>query len=284
MTEPHRHERTLPLITLAVSVLMLGGLGTGWWLLSSQLAMAQAADSLMDVFTAAVLTFTVSISALPEDENHPFGHTRAQPIGALVVAVLAGVLAFEVGRSSIEAILTGREPEFALWLISIFAAKVLFKAIIFVFARRRAKYSPALQALAVDARNDVLVSGVAIVGFFAAGFGLPMLDAWLALPIALWIAWAGVELARDNIRLLMGEAPPEERRAELQTIAGNQTGVVAAHDLRAHFLGTKLHVHVHVVVDPEISVKDAHDIGEGVRIAIESEQDVAHCSVHIDIE
>jgi len=284
MADSHNHSRVLPAVNLVVSLLLLGGLGTGWWLLESQLAMAQAADSLMDAFTATVLIVTLSISAKPEDENHPFGHTRAQPIGALVVAVLAGVLAFEVVRSSIEALVTGDKPTFAIWLVLIFAAKAAFKLGLYLLARRRGKKSPAFQALAVDARNDVLVSSVAIVGFFAARAGMPTLDAWLALPIAAWILWAGIELARDNIKLLMGEAPPEERQTALLELARMQPGVRTAHDLRAHFLGTKLHVHVHVVVDPTISVKDAHDIGEGVRLAIQGQEDVAHCSVHIDIE
>jgi ferrous-iron efflux pump FieF len=284
MADSQTHNRTLPVVNLVVSAILLVALGFGWWTLGSQLAMAQAADSLMDVFTAAVLTFTMSISALPEDENHPFGHTRAQPIGALVVAVLAGVLAFEVFRSSVEALVAGDRPQLELWLLGVFAGKGFFKLGLYFLARSKGKRSPALKALAVDARNDVLITLVAVAGFFGALAGMPTLDAWLALPIALWIAWAGIELARDNIRLLMGEAPSSERQTELLAIARAAPDVREAHDLRAHYLGTMLHVHVHVEVDPDLTVREAHDIGEKVRIAIEEEQDVTHCSVHIDYE
>jgi cation diffusion facilitator family transporter len=136
----------------------------------------------------------------------------------------------------------------------------------------------------VDARNDLLVSLVAISGFFAARFGAHTLDAWLALPIAVWIGWAGIELARDNIRMLMGEAPPDMRQKELSNLAGAVPGVVNAHDLRAQFMGTHLHVLVHIVVSNELTVKQAHDIGEAVRTRLEAEPDVAHVSVHIDID
>ncbi|MCG3184083.1 MAG: hypothetical protein ICCCNLDF_02195 [Planctomycetes bacterium] len=111
-----------------------------------------------------------------------------------------------------------------------------------------------------------------------------MLDAWLALPVAGWIAWTGFELARENIRYLMCEAPPEERQDELRLLASKVEGVEAAHDLRAHYIGTVLQVQVHIVVKPDLTVLQAHDIGEAVRARLEHEEDVGHCAVHIDVK
>lgn len=284
MADIRKSEGSLPRITLAGSLLLVAGLGAAAFVFKSQLALAQAADSFMDVFTAAVLTWTVAVSRKPKDEDHPFGHTRAQPIGGLVTAVIAGVVAFEVLRSSVNALVEGNEPVLGWSLIVVFSLKAVFKSVIFMLSRKGADRSPALRALMVDARNDVLVALIAIVGFFAARYQMPTLDAWLALPIALWIGWSGVELARDNIRMLMGEAPPEMRQNELAVLASHVPGVVNAHDLRAQFMGTHLHVHVHVVVDADLSLREAHDIGEAVRHRLEDEPDVQHCSVHIDIE
>ena len=278
-------SRALTLISLAGSALLVVGLFACWWVFGSQLALAQAADSFMDTFTAAVLTWTVAVAAQRPDKEHPFGHSRAEPIGGLVVAVIAGVLAIEVARSAIEAIVADKPVTLDWLLVAVFAAKSVFKMLIFGFSRTgylRTK-SPALKALSVDARNDVLVSILAIGGFFAARHGASKLDAWLALPVAAWIGWTGIELARDNIRLLMGEAPPEERQKELKALAAAIEGVKEAHDLRVHYLGTELQVHVHIVVAADISVKQAHDIGEAVRKRLEAEDDVGHCSVHIDI-
>jgi ferrous-iron efflux pump FieF len=280
-----RRIQVLTSASLAGSLLLMVGLFGAWWEFGSQLALAQAADSFMDVFTAAVLIWAVFIAAQRPDKEHPFGHSRAEPIGALVVAVVAGVLAIEVGRSAVEALWTRKPVRLDLLLVVVFGAKFLFKSLMYGFARKgyRRTSSPALKALAVDARNDMLVSVLAIGGFFVARYGAPRLDAWLALPVAAWIGFTGVELARDNIRLLMGEAPPMARQQELQRVAAAIDGVKDAHDLRAHFVGTELHVHVHVVVAADLTVQQAHDIGEAVRMRIEEEEDVGHCSVHIDI-
>jgi ferrous-iron efflux pump FieF len=284
MHDQAKSEVLLPRIALVGSLALVGVLFGAWWAFGSQLALAQAADSFMDVFTAAVLIWTVHVSRKPEDKEHPFGHTRAQPIGGLVTAVVAAVVALEVARSAIEALLEGAAPRLDWVLVLVFGAKSLFKGVIYAASRRADSRSPALRALAVDARNDLLVSAVAIAGFFAARYGLPTLDAWLALPIAVWIAWAGFELARDNIRLLMGEAPPDERQQELVKLAESLPGVLNAHDLRAQHMGTHLHVLVHIRVSPEITIKQAHDIGEAVRTRLEAEADVAHVATHIDID
>jgi cation diffusion facilitator family transporter len=281
-----RYQRVLTITTLVGSGALVGGLFTTYLLYESQLALAQAADSFLDVFTAAVLTWTVAVAAQPEDEEHPFGHSRAEPIGGLVTAVIAAVLAIEVARSAGTALLSGYQPKLEMWLVYVFAIKVVFKLGIFGFSSKawRNTGSPAMRALRVDARNDVLVSSLAIGGFFAARAGIPEIDAWLALPVAAWIAWSGIDLARENIRYLMGEAPTRERQAELEDIARTTPGVKQAHDLRAHFLGTELQVQVHVVVDPALTVKAAHDIGEAVRERLESERDVRDAHIHIDID
>lgn len=284
MANPQNAEILLPRATLAGSLLFVAALASCYWFFNSQLALAQAADSFMDVFTASVLMWTVHVSRQPQDKEHPFGHSRAQPIGALVTAVMAGVIAVEVGRSAVFALIAGESPRLDYIMLAAFGGKVVFKGAVFALARNHGKSRPALRALAVDARNDVLIGLLAVVGFFAASYGIPTLDAWLALPVAIWIGWSGVELGRDNIRLLMGEAPSEQRQAQLEDLARAVPGVIAAHDLRAHHLGTKLHVHVHIVVDAGLSLKAAHDIGEAVREVVEAEPDVAHCSTHIDIE
>lgn len=282
----YRTQRSLTLATLAGSGVLVAGLGWTWLQFESQLALAQAADSFLDVFTAAVLTWTVAVAAQPSDDDHPFGHARAEPIGGLVTAVIAGVLAFEVGRNAIGALIGGHAPTLDSILVWVFASKTVFKTGILAAASRswRRSHSPAMRALRVDARNDIIVSLLAIGGFFAARAGWPALDAWLALPVAAWILWSGIDLARENVGYLMGEAPPAERQQELQQLVSQVPGVANAHDLRAQFLGTLLQVQVHIVVDPEISIKEAHDIGEKARKKLEAENDIECALVHIDID
>lgn len=282
-----REARQLSLLTAAGSVVFTVVLFVGYWLSGSDLALAQAADSLLDGVALGVLAWTVQVARIPADEDHPFGHTPAEPIGALVTAVFAGVLGFEVGRSAISSLLAAEPWEPVTWLLPLFGAKAVFKLGVFLAARRTAGSastpSPAMRAMMVDARNDIATSLLAVGGYFAAQRGYPWMDAVLALPLALWILYSGIDLARENIHLLMGAAPPVERQEELTRLVQELPGVLDAHHLRAHYLGAALFVHVHVVVDGEHSLRAAHDIAEGVRKRVEAEKDIVSCSVHIDV-
>lgn len=245
--------------------------------LSSELALAQASDSLLDVVGALVLSWAVVLGQTPRDVGHPMGHSRAEALGALGIAGLSTLLAFEVGQSAVLALLSGQRPELRRVLLLAFVGKAALKVVIWYLAR--GGKTPALRALSVDARNDVGVGLVAVVGFFCARYGLPTLDAWLTLPLAGWIAFAGVGLARENVELLMGGAPPPERQARLLELARSMPGVIRASDLRAQFLGHSLAVQVEVGVLPQLSVREGYELAERVRRALEAEADVLSASV-----
>ena len=276
-------ESRVTVATLVGSGLLSLALLGVYFLYNSQLAFAQFADSALDVVTAGLLAWTVRLSAKPEDSNHHFGHKRAQPVGALVAAVLTGVLAAEVVQHAIGALWGGAVVEFDALILWTFLAKVGFKSVIWLVASRLVSPAqPAMKALAIDARNDVLTSGAAVAGFVAARYGATQLDAWLALPLAALIAWSGLQLAMDNVRLLMGEAPSEQRQREIVALASSIAGVRGRPELRAHYVGTEMHVHVAIEVDAALTVGEAHDIGEAVRLRLEVEPDISRCSVHID--
>jgi cation diffusion facilitator family transporter len=252
----------------------------------SKLALAQAADSFNDSATAFALLYSLWLGNRPADSNHPRGHQRAEPIAALLAAVMAGVLAVEVFREALAALLGNAAPRLGWVLAAAFSFKVLVRLALSHRARvhHRRSGSPALRALEVDARNDVLVGLLSLFGFFAARYGWPGWDAWLAMPVACWIGASGVSLARENIRLLMGEAAPPERHAELERVASVVHGVRSVHDLTARYEGAQLEVTLHIVVDEELSLRKAHDIAESVEQKLMTQPDVLLAMVHVDVE
>ena len=87
---------------------------------------------------------------------------------------------------------------------------------------------------------------------------------------------------RGQCAILMGEAPSEARQRQFIEIVSAVAGVRRAPALRAHYVGTEMHVHIEIQVDAWLTVGQAHDIGEAVRTRLEAEPDVSRCSVHID--
>ncbi len=269
----------LTLASLVLSAVFFVGLSLVALLYESSLALAQAADSALDMAGAIVLFIVVRIARTPQDAGHPMGHSRAEPLGALFVAALSGILAFEVGTDALSALSAGVRVRLEEPLLAWFGAKAGVKAVIWSLSSGK---GAALRALHVDARNDVLVGLSAVFGFFCARAGWASLDAWLALPVAGWIGYSGFQLAKENVGQLMGEAPSTERQAELIALAKSVSGIVDAHDLTAQYLGSDLSVHLHLGVDASLSLREAHDLGEEVRNLLLLEDDVSHCTVHLD--
>jgi ferrous-iron efflux pump FieF len=272
--------------SIAVSIVLALPLMVIYRAFDSQLALAQAADSFTDAFTAGAFFYSLKLAALPPDANHPRGHARAEPVAALVAAVLAGVLAFEVLREALAALYGSATPRIEWPLAAAFVVKIIAKAAIANRARhhQRLTPSPAFRAIEIDSRNDVLVCMLALGGFFAAHFGSTGWDAILAIPIAGWIAASGVSLANENIRLLMGEAAPAERHQALIAAADEVPGVRCTHDMIARYDGTHLDVSAHVVVDESLSVREAHDIAVAVERRLMAERDVLVAHVHVDVD
>ena len=221
---------TLTRVVAAASGLLSVGLFAAHFAFDSQLALAQGADSVIDALAAIGLALAVRLARQPPDESHPAGHSSAEPLAALGIATLGGVLAVQVAQRSIEALQGQPTVQPAVALLALFGIKGAFKAVVMVWTKRAEGpvRQPALDAVRLDARNDVLLSLVAMAGWVGTAWGVASLDAWLALPIAAWIGWSGLELGLENLRLLMGAAPDAERQGEITKLAESVEGVKAA--------------------------------------------------------
>jgi cation diffusion facilitator family transporter len=270
---------------IGLSATLFAVLAVQAWATSSELGFSQAADSFVDVGTASVLLWAIRIAQAPADEEHPHGHRPAEPIAALFVAMLAGVTGASVVRSAIEAIWSGPHSTLTWMLALAFAAKIAAKTgLVYLCSQaQRREPSPALAAMATDARNDILTSFVALAGFFSARWGAPAIDAWLALPLGGWIVWSGFNLARENIVFLMGSSAPQPRIAELKQVILAVDGVSSVPSLIARHHGSVYEVNVHVIPDPELSLTSLAELRDLIVRRVLAQSDIGRVEVHIEL-
>jgi cation diffusion facilitator family transporter len=251
----------------------------------SQLVLAQGSDSLFDIGAGVILALSIQVGRKPSDSNHPYGHDRAEPIGALVAAILAGVLAFEVLRSAATALATGELASLDSSVAWILGGKLVFKfaLMLLILPASRKSRSSALEALRVDTRNDLVACASSLIGYSVALAGFEQADAILAIPVAFYIGKNGFDLARENLRFLMGEAPDAEVLVQLRELGGAIPGVIALGELTAQYVGPHLHVEVDIEIGSIRSASEAHDISVLVQRAIESHELVGKVFVHVDV-
>ena len=291
-TPTDRRLPDAPLVLLYSSVLLNTGiLAAAIWvyaLTSSQIVLAQAADSFLDVGANLVIAYAARVARRPPDRDHLYGHQRAEPIGALIVAVITCVVAIQVFASGILSLAAQSYPEADVAIAAILAAKgglkmILIAAILFVTSFRP-KENIALYALFVDTRNDIVACTASLGGFALTKAGYGWGDAMFAIMLSFYVFYNGLDLGNDNLIYIMGGAPSDVVMDELRDIVGNVAGVTSVWRIRAQFTGQDLQVDVSIVVPSDILAREAHDVSVEVQRALEADDRVAVAFVHVDTD
>jgi cation diffusion facilitator family transporter len=241
-------------------------------------------NSLTDIVASTIVLISVRSSHRGPDATHPFGHARAQPLAGLVVAILTGIVGFEIITQSFGRLFGGQRMEPGILPLILLAAVLVVKLAMHIVARVTAERtrSTALMASATDHRNDVLISAAVIIGVGASNLGFPIFDPLAAIAVGAWIIWAGFRIGRDNMKYLMGAAPPSELVQRIMETAKATEGVLGLNDVFAHYVGTSVEIEVHIDVDKTLTIEEAAAIGEKVQQAIENMVEVSRAFIHID--
>jgi cation diffusion facilitator family transporter len=253
----------------------------------SHALIADAVESLADIFSSLVVWRGLVVASTPADEDHPYGHGKAEPIAAAVVSTMLLLAAVGIGIKSVEGIITphpGPEPFTLLVLIAV----VIIKEMLFRFSSRVAESveSVAIQSDAWHHRSDALTSLAAAAGIIVAlvgGRGYESADDVAALVAAGIIAWNGSRLLLPALYELMDTAPAQKVTNPIRQIAAGVAGVQLVEKCIVRKMGYHYYVDMHVEMDPALTVREAHEIAHRVKDAVrERMPKVFDVLVHIE--
>src|SRR5438876_7380366 len=248
---------------------------------------ADGIESALDIAGSLVIWGGLTVAARPPDETHPYGHGKAEPIAAVVVAF--GVLAAALGL----AIQSGREiltPHHgpAPFTLAILIVVIVVKEILFRYVNRIGRHveSTAVQTDAWHHRSDALTSAAAFIGISIAligGEGWQSADDWAALFACAVIAANGYRLLKPALSEIMDTAPRGPIVKVVQDAASSVPGVVEVEKCFIRKMSVSFYVDLHIGVDGNISVRDGHRIAHAVKRAIqEIDPRIADVLVHVE--
>lgn len=249
---------------------------------------ADGVESMADVVTSLVVSSGLRIAAIPPDENHPFGHGKAESLSAMVAAIALLATAVGIAVQSIRSLL-GPQPEAPReYTLIILIGVIVIKELMFRIIDRKGRKigSQALMSEAWHHRSDAITSVAAFIGISVAiigGHRYVRADAWAALLACVIIAANGVRLFRRALDDVMDSAPPAEVEEQIRRIAGEVRGVAAIEKCRIRRSGLSLLVDIHVEVDGNLSVRRGHEIAHDVKQALlDSQLSILDATVHIE--
>jgi cation diffusion facilitator family transporter len=248
---------------------------------------ADAIESLSDVFSSLVVYIGLRVAIRPPDADHPYGHGKAEPMAATVVALVLFGAGVAIAIESVHEIRTPHQLPHRFTL-GVLAIVVLVKELLFRYIQRAGESAKSV-AIKNDAwhhRADAITSGLAFVGISVALIGGPgweSADDWAALLASGIIMFNAYLLLRPAVAELADTAPGIEMRDQVCEVARSVPGVVALDKCIVRKMGFDYYVDIHVIVDSEMSVREGHEVAHAVKDALrQSHPQVADVLVHIE--
>ena len=287
MTSSPEHARLLRLATrasVAVASLLIVTKAIAWWLSGSVSMLAGLTDSLLDGVTSFLNLLAVHYALRPADDDHRYGHGKAESLAGMAQALFIAVSAVLIAIQAIER-LKHPEPISAPWIgIGVIVFSLVMTVALLVLQHRvvKATGSNAVRADSLHYRSDLLLNGSILVALVLASFGWPQLDAWFGLGIAGYILWSAIQIARQSFSVLMDEELPADVSQNMLELACSVPGVLGAHDLRTRISGNIWYVQLHLELPGELTLSVAHDLSDRAAEAIERRYPQAEVLVHAD--
>ncbi len=268
-------------VTLVVAKFLAGILG------HSQALIADAVESLADIFSSIIVWRGLVVAETPPDDDHPYGHGKAEPIAAASVSVMlllaAGWIAFTALHQLNEPRVAPSAYTLVILIVIIAVKEILFR---FVLKESETVESSAVETDAWHHRSDAITSSAAFLGIsisLIGGKGYEAADNWAAVAAAAVIGFNGWRLLLPAVNELMDRSPDRELIEKIRAAARTIPGVDGVEKCFVRKMGYQFFVDMHVEVNPLMTVERSHHIGhevkDKVRAQIPSVRDVL---IHIE--
>lgn len=271
-------------IVIAIAVFALKLLA--WWMTGSVALYSDALESVVNVVASGAALWAIRVSHMPADNDHQYGHHKAEYFSAVLEGVLICVAALLILAAAWDAIRAPSDlgqPWEGLAVNGLASAVNAAWAMILIRAGRTHK-SPALVADGQHIMTDVVTSIGVIVGLIAAvmtGYGI--LDPLLAIVVALNILYQGWQVIGSSLSGLMDRAVAIEDHVRIRDIIStNSKGALEVHDLKTRIAGRATFIEFHLIVDAEMTVRESHVICDRIEEALKAEIPSVRITIHVE--
>ncbi|MCX7304151.1 MAG: cation diffusion facilitator family transporter [Hyphomicrobiales bacterium] len=281
-----RNVARLAFWSIVVAFVVLGLKLLAWWLTGSVALYSDALESTVNVIAALAAFWAIRISHTPADQDHPFGHHKAEYFSAVLEGVLivlaALMILVEVARAWDQPVDLA-QPWVGLGVNGIAALINLIFAQILIRAGTSAR-SPALVADGRHIMTDVVTSVGVIGGLVAAALtGWVVLDSALAVIVALNILWQGWHVIGSSMQGLMDRAVDKDEHLRIRDIiSANSKGALEVHDLKTRIAGRATFIEFHLIVDGDMTVRESHVICDRIEEALRTESPSVRITIHVE--
>lgn len=264
-------------IILAVVKLIVAEVG------NSEALRADGLNNTTDVVASIAVLVGLKISRKPPDEDHHYGHYRAETVASLFAAFIMMFIGLQVIFDTIQQVISQEsvQPDLVTAWVAIGSALVMFLVYFYNVKLAKKIQSSALYAAAQDNRSDALVSIGAFIGIIGAQFGLFWLDPLAGLMVGIIICKTAWDIFKDATHTLT-DGFDEKQMEQIQTSISNVPEVKKVVDVKGRIHGNQTFIEITILVDPGLTVQEGHDITERIENYLASKHHIMYAHIHIE--
>ncbi|AJJ20858.1 MULTISPECIES: CDF family cation-efflux transporter FieF [Yersinia] len=241
-----------------------------WWHTGSVSVLAALVDSLMDLAASLTNLFVVRYSLQPADEEHTFGHGKAESLAALAQSMFisgSALFLFLTGFQHLVSPEPLQDPGIGIWVTLVALCSTL---ILVTFQRWvvRKTHSQAIRADMLHYQSDVMMNGAILIALALSWYGFHWADALFALGIGVYILYSALRMGYEAVQALLDRALPDNERQQIIDIVMSWPGVIGAHDLRTRQSGPTRFIQLHLEMEDMMPLMEAHILAEQVERAL----------------
>lgn len=279
-----REKKNVALLSVLAAVFltsfkMVVGLLTG-----SLGILSEALHSALDLAAAVITWFSVSLSDKPADKRHPFGHGKVENFSALAETLLLVITCGWIIYEAVSRLVNDQAHiEVTKWSYIVVISSIMVDVGRSRSLSKVAKKhnSQALEADALHFRTDIWSSAVVLVGLLFAQFGFPFADPIAALGVALIVLSISYRLGKRAMDVLL-DSSDQSKIAEVERVLNAIPGIRKWHDLRIRLAGADTFVEITIHLDPNISLRQAHQVTDNIELFVEKAIPRSHVHVHAE--
>jgi len=272
-------------VIVALSLVLLKA--WGWQETSSVSILSSLADSVLDVFASAITFWAVRYSLSPADSEHRFGHGKSEGLAALVQALIIAGSGLYVCYEAINRIFSPREitsPEIGLGVIIIATTATILLVGLQRYVGRETG-SVAIKADAMHYQSDLIINlGVGLAIILTSWTGFTIIDPLVGMVIAIVVLNSVYGIANRSLQILLDHEIPLEDRQTIETMALAHPDVRGLHDMKTRFGGNHYIVQFHLEMDPDITLRQTHEILDDVEAEVVERYSGCEILIHADPE
>jgi ferrous-iron efflux pump FieF len=274
-----RHATTLSLLVATGLALAKA---VAWLLTGSVAILASLVDSAMDASASLLTSVAVRYSLVPPDNEHRFGHGKSEALAGLAQALFIIASATFLVVHAVQRFLRPQPLEAVPIGISVMGLSIAATLALVLYQRRvvRVTRSAAIRGDSLHYTSDLLTNLGTIAALGLSQLGYPQLDPLIAIAIAAATVYGALRIGWDTFQVLMDRELPSELQAQIRSIALDHSQVTGVHDLRTRQSGHAKLIQMHLEMDGQISLDDAHRVADDVERAIRAAIPGADVVIH----